>query len=125
MDTTTAGQLFDLDTPPMAITIRQPWASLITAGIKTIENRSWPTTYRGPLLIHAGLSTDIDGIATHGHLLKDDLPAGAIIGTVQLVTCIRDSCSPWAEPGQWHWILKDPQPCDPRPARGRLGLWRP
>jgi len=37
-----------------ALTIRQPWASLIAAGVKTIETRSWSTSYRGPLAIHAG-----------------------------------------------------------------------
>lgn len=37
-----------------ALTIRQPWASLIAAGVKTIETRSWRTSYRGPVLIHAG-----------------------------------------------------------------------
>ena len=37
-----------------ALTIRQPWASLIAAGVKTIETRSWSTKYRGPLAIHAG-----------------------------------------------------------------------
>ena len=37
-----------------ALTIRQPWASLIAAGMKTIETRSWSTKYRGPLAIHAG-----------------------------------------------------------------------
>lgn len=38
-----------------ALTIRQPWASLIAVGAKSIETRSWPTKYRGELLIHAGL----------------------------------------------------------------------
>ena len=38
-----------------ALTIRQPWASLIALGVKTIETRSWPTRYRGPIAIHAGL----------------------------------------------------------------------
>lgn len=37
-----------------ALTIRQPWASLIALGVKTIETRSWSTSYRGPLAIHAG-----------------------------------------------------------------------
>ena len=37
-----------------ALTIRQPWASLIAAGMKTIETRGWSTRYWGPLLIHAG-----------------------------------------------------------------------
>jgi hypothetical protein len=35
------------------ILIRQPYASLICWGIKTIENRTWDTSYRGRLLIHA------------------------------------------------------------------------
>lgn len=37
-----------------ALTLRQPWASLIPLGAKTIETRSWRTNYRGPLAIHAG-----------------------------------------------------------------------
>lgn len=39
-----------------AITILQPWASLIACGAKKIETRSWPTKYRGPIAIHAGAS---------------------------------------------------------------------
>lgn len=35
------------------LTVRQPWAWLLVNGHKDIENRSWPTKYRGPLLIHA------------------------------------------------------------------------
>lgn len=37
-----------------ALSILQPWAWLITAGHKDIENRRWWTNYRGPFLIHAG-----------------------------------------------------------------------
>lgn len=36
-----------------ALTLHQPWASLVAVGVKTIETRGWSTTYRGPLLIHA------------------------------------------------------------------------
>lgn len=36
-----------------SLTLHQPWASLIAVGAKTIETRSWSTTYRGPILIHA------------------------------------------------------------------------
>lgn len=39
-----------------AVTLHQPWASLIALGVKTIETRSWSTAYRGPLAIHAGRS---------------------------------------------------------------------
>jgi hypothetical protein len=45
-----------------ALTVRQPWASLIACGAKTIETRSWRTSYRGPIAIHAGKT--IDGIRT-------------------------------------------------------------
>lgn len=47
-----------------ALTIRQPWASLIAAGVKTIETRGWSTRYRGPLAIHAGARWDV-GWGTH------------------------------------------------------------
>lgn len=40
-----------------ALTLWQPWASLIAVGAKTIETRSWSTTYRGPLAIHAAATT--------------------------------------------------------------------
>lgn len=43
-----------------ALTIRQPWASLIAHGVKTIETRSWRTHYRGPIAIHAGATADLD-----------------------------------------------------------------
>ncbi|MBP7632493.1 MAG: ASCH domain-containing protein [Acidimicrobiales bacterium] len=43
-----------------ALTIRQPWASLIAAGVKTIETRSWSTKYRGPIAIHAGKATPVN-----------------------------------------------------------------
>lgn len=38
------------------LTLHQPWASLVALGVKTIETRSWSTSYRGPLAIHAGAS---------------------------------------------------------------------
>lgn len=40
-----------------AISLWQPWASLIAHGVKTIETRSWSTPYRGPLAIHAAKTT--------------------------------------------------------------------
>jgi len=38
-----------------ALTLWQPWASLVAEGVKTIETRSWKTSYRGPLAIHASV----------------------------------------------------------------------
>jgi hypothetical protein len=47
-------------TPCIALSIRQPWAWLILHAGKDIENRDWPTKYRGPFLIHAskGMTRD-------------------------------------------------------------------
>ena len=36
-----------------AITIWQPWATLLPLGVKLYETRSWATSYRGPIAIHA------------------------------------------------------------------------
>lgn len=60
-----------------ALSIRQPWAWAIVNGHKTIENRTWATTYRGPLLIHASKSLDPHGmerLAKHRRALGYDLP---------------------------------------------------
>ncbi len=39
-----------------AISLLQPWATLVAIGAKRIETRSWATNYRGPLAIHASKS---------------------------------------------------------------------
>jgi hypothetical protein len=49
-----------------ALSIKQPWASLIVNGHKDIENRDWPTNLTGPVLIHAGKRFDED------YAYKDD-----------------------------------------------------
>lgn len=107
------------------LTVRQPWASLIAAGLKDVENRTWRTNYRGLLAIHAGSGTDRHALDTYGHLLDnpDQLPHGAIIAVATLTDCVQDHESPWAIPGQWHWLLADPRPLRPFHAKGRLGLW--
>jgi hypothetical protein len=107
------------------LTVRQPWASLIVAGIKDVENRSWHTEYRGKLGIHAGNRVDRYALDAHGHRLDGDPPLGALVGSVTLVDCVQDSKSRWAEPGMWHWILADPSELvHPRRMPGKLGLWQ-
>ena len=73
----------DLDSFP-TITIRQPFASLIADGSKTIELRTWNTKIRGPILIHAGLHDKHENA----------LPYGAIVAIVDLrdVLPINDTC---------------------------------
>ena len=59
-----------------ALTIRQPWASLIMSGQKDVENRSWlpPKGYRGKVLVHAGLARNRADDEQYRHLLEGDLP---------------------------------------------------
>lgn len=70
-----------------AITIHQPWATLITIGAKGLESRGWTTRYRGPLAIHAGKRIDLDAcqlepirtvLADHGYT-ADNLPTGVVL----------------------------------------------
>lgn len=71
-----------------AITIKQPWASLIINGYKKYEFRSWKTNYRGELLIHAGKGTDKKALSKFKDL-NLDYPVGKIIGKVTLTDCIQ------------------------------------
>lgn len=108
-----------------ALTVRQPWAALLVMGAKDVENRPWRARYRGTLLIHAAARPDSAAMRERN---VGDLGRyrAAIIGHVELVDVVTDSPSPWAEPGQWHWVVRDPAwfP-DPIPCTGRLGLWDP
>lgn len=78
-----------------ALTIRQPWASLIALGEKQFETRSWKTQYRGQLLIHAGKSIEknicklepFNSILTKYGYTADNLPTGVIIAKCNLVDC--------------------------------------
>lgn len=77
-----------------AITIKQPWASLIAFGEKQFETRSWKTKHRGELAIHAGKSIDkkayeafSEVLAKHGINSISDLPTGCIIASVNLIDC--------------------------------------
>lgn len=76
-----------------ALTIWQPWASLIATGEKIYETRSWPTKYRGPIAIHAAMKDPAKvpitpGLDQYGRNDKSSwifLPTGCIIATAELV----------------------------------------
>ncbi len=72
------------------ITIKQPFASLILKGYKEYEFRTWPTKYRGEILIHAGKTVDKEAIATR---FKEydlgNMPTGVIIAKVNITDCIK------------------------------------
>ncbi|HET6983776.1 MAG TPA: ASCH domain-containing protein [Myxococcaceae bacterium] len=105
-----------------AITIRQPWAELIVRGEKDVENRSWRTRHRGPLLIHAGGQADRKRFGEHG--VPDDVQLGAIIGVVEVVDCTQEKTSAWHEEGSWGWYLARPRRFKkPIPMKGQRGLF--
>lgn len=81
-----------------ALTIWQPWASLIARGVKQYETRSWPTKYRGPIAIHAATknisaSVSVDRVGKivvemmniHRCPPWEKMPRGQIIATAELV----------------------------------------
>lgn len=123
------------------LTIRQPWASAILGGGKDVENRTWRTSYRGPLAIHAASRLD-DGVLHRDTRTEaraywssagfdvDTLTLGAIVGVVDVIGCVpaQECDSDWAncwEGGpSFCWLLDDPRALvEPIPAKGRLGLW--
>lgn len=71
------------------LTIRQPWATLIIAGLKRYEFRSWNTKYRGELLIHAGKTIDKEAVQRLEKYLPDELPLGKILGKVKVIDCVK------------------------------------
>lgn len=116
-------------TGPRALTVRRPWAGLLVAGVKPVENRGWTTTYRGPLFIHAGQAWVHAGqqlAAEQGITVTCDEPTG-YIGAVRLVDIhpAADCCAPWGEPDGYHWTVVEPIRFEqPISGKGRLGLFR-
>lgn len=151
------------------LSIKQPWASLIAEGIKDVENRTWRTNFRGRVFIHASakwddrsksrnandLFTSIQRRAiphTLDHkfidqgiiVIDNEIPVSAIIGEVDIVDCVINHDSIWAEhmtthdcedsnlkilnKGQkyiWNWILENPVHYD-KPilnVKGKLSFW--
>lgn len=126
-----------------AITIRQPYASAVAHGHKTVENRSRATNYRGPIAIHAALRHSPEGdhdpriIRTLGPDPRLGAPVGAVIAVAQLtdchqaaVSCLECGCQPWGDPQYltvrgpvpaWHLVLDNVRSLiRPVPAPGRL-----
>ncbi len=109
-----------------ALSIRQPWAWAIMAGHKKVENRSWSTLHRGPLLIHAAKAIDLAGFRLCRELgiqVPEQLPLGAILGQVELYDVVESLDSPWFV-GPMGFLVRDPRPlAEPLPWTGRLGLF--
>jgi hypothetical protein len=108
------------------IVIRQPWAWLIVNGYKPIENRSWATKYRGPLLIQAAArkpaTEDLEYVRRKRVKLPENFDLGGIVGSVQLDDCVSANRSKWFE-GPIGWVLSKPRRLPFVPLKGRLGLY--
>ena len=129
-----------------AISLLQPWATLVVLGIKTIETRSWRTSYRGRILIHASQGKAGNIFAAEPPFKKyipnfKTLPFGAIIGEATITDVIpvemmqmtdelinrltmeEKAFGDYSE-GRYAWIMEDPKPfATPIPARGTLSIW--
>jgi len=133
-----------------AITLWQPYASAIAAGLKRVETRHWPTRYRGPIAIHAAKRESCHGDLPcgwrvrmaehwarlgHGPDVWGRLPRGAVVAVARLVDC-REMDEAWIaeqgdaellhgcwESGRWGWVLEGVHAVTPVPCTGAQGLW--
>src|SRR5438094_905233 len=108
------------------LSIRQPWAALIVSGAKDVENRTWPTHYRGRILVHASQRADdicSDDIERRfGARLPPEPPLGGIIGITEIVDCVRPHTSRWYAPGHYAFVLANSRPLPFIRWRGQQGL---
>lgn len=86
---------------------------------KDIENRTWRTNYRGPILIHAS-NTEAEG--SFDFDIPEFLDYGAIVGTADLVDCVTKSKSKWFH-GPYGFVLKNVREIEPIECKGKLGIW--
>ena len=132
-----------------ALSVFQPWASLVAAGVKRIDTRCWRTGYRGTVAIYAldkypqfsalnlcEMPSVRAALAGQGIDRLGKLPLGAIVGTVELVDCRRvEDLNPMLvtprenllgnySPGRWAWVFRGAVRFrTPVAAAGGTGLW--
>lgn len=108
-----------------ALSVRQPWATLIARGEKTVETREWETHYRGPLLICSAKRWALGNEAMD----PNEFPLGMALCTAVLVDChrmgpddVRLSQCAW-NTELYAWVLADIRRIEPFPVRGMPGLF--
>lgn len=115
-----------------AITLRQPWASLVLEGLQDVINVYEPTDYRGELLVHAGRKRTPWGphlSSRFGVLprrLALNLPFAQMLGVVNVVDCLKkeDCKSRWAYGAPYALVVKNPRKLKLRfRCSGAIGLW--
>lgn len=130
-----------------AISIQQPWAWLICNSTKDVENRTWTSTFSGPVLIHAGLNHDTLSIRRVGikYFLTPEFiiwlsergldreivdlqeaarfQFGGIVGRAVVAEHkVVASASPWFT-GPTGFVLNERAPLPFVPCRGNLGFF--
>jgi len=125
------------------LSVRPPWAWMIMClpgPWKNVENRSWSTRYRGPLLIHSSgklMRDDFEsalGVARAAGAKSDDLPSfatlqarrGGIVGAVMLTSVLdpgADDGGPWFDDCNYGFLLAGRFPLPFRPMLGKLNLY--
>jgi len=112
-----------------ALSVKQPWASLLVGGAKSIEVRTWSTSHRGPMVICASANPNNvfwkDADAGTLRLMH----SGCIIGIVDLLECRpmvkADEDAAWCDlvPGAYSWVTEPICYCEPDPIKGALHLY--
>lgn len=124
------------EVPERALSIRNPWAALIMSGNKLVENRTWSTSLRGTIIVHAGMKgagPDVDALAEEFGLTPP-YPVG-YLGVVDLVDVHPEAgarcCGIWAQTSEdtgvpvYHWRLDNPRSFRTSvPGPGRLQLYK-
>ncbi|RZJ07665.1 MAG: ASCH domain-containing protein [Rubrivivax sp.] len=123
----------------LAISVRQPWASLLAMRKKPVENRSWATRFRGRVLIHAskGLTrieyddaidfcTRRCGLdETYQHMLRfDNLQRGGIVGEMVISDCVTEHASPYFV-GPFGFVAAQARELEFTPVKGALSFFKP
>ncbi len=102
-----------------ALSVRQPWADLIASGKKTIEMRSRPTRYRGPLVI---CSTKVGKVPGTTRCIVDVVDCREFTRKDAAAACWKPDRAP-GTPYAFSWVLANVRPVTQRPVRGRLGIF--
>lgn len=121
-----------------ALTIKQPWAQLIMHAGKDIENRQWYTSVRGRIAVTASAKLNKHELHDACDFMRgwmprfserifsaeaQGYPVGCILGTVEIVGCVKHSESPWFV-GDYGFLLRKPMVLkSPIPVKGALGFW--
>lgn len=120
----------------VALSIRQPWAWLIVNGHKDVENRTWPTRFRGRVLIHAGATMTRDDYTACVLFIADmrtewRLPAydilkaqcGGTVGEAEVTDCVTESESPWFV-GEYGFVMRNQKILPFHKCKGALGFFQ-